>query len=166
MQDIPDVILSRFMGRLERSPVPASYHAEYLQWLRYYLDFCTRYPMPDSKANRVRLYAAPSGTELKFPTDQPTARTSGYLEAGYVVKSDSPEWDAILELLAAKIKVRHYSRKTLKCYAKGSRGPFCRHPSVAGQLRHPRHRKTAWARKPQDDHDLYPLRPGQDGERA
>jgi len=56
MKDIPDAILSRFMGRLERSQVPASYYAEYLQWLRYYLDFSTRSRMPDSKAARVRLY--------------------------------------------------------------------------------------------------------------
>ena len=35
--------------------------------------------------------------------------------------SDSPEWDALLELLAAEIKVRHYSRKTLQTYAKWAR---------------------------------------------
>ena len=50
MQDIPNAIMSRFMERLARSQVPASYHAEYLQWLRYYIDFCTRDPLPDSKA--------------------------------------------------------------------------------------------------------------------
>ena len=34
MQDIPNIILLRFMERLGKSQVPASYHAEYLQWLR------------------------------------------------------------------------------------------------------------------------------------
>jgi hypothetical protein len=29
------------------------------------------------------------------------------LRAGYAVKSDSPEWDAVLERLAEEIKVRH-----------------------------------------------------------
>jgi hypothetical protein len=48
-------------------------------------------------------------------------RKSRYTEAGYEVKSDSPEWDAVLESLAAEIKVRHYSRKTLKTYANWSR---------------------------------------------
>ena len=56
MQDIPNIILLRFMERLGKSQVPASYHAEYLQWLRYYLDFCNRSPMSDSKTNRVRLH--------------------------------------------------------------------------------------------------------------
>ena len=41
-------------------------------------------------------------------------RKSQYAEAGYEVKSDSPEWDEMMEKLAAEIKVRHYSRKTLK----------------------------------------------------
>jgi len=39
------------------------------------------------------------------------ARKSFYSEAGYQEKSDSPEWDAVLETMAGEIKVRHYSRK-------------------------------------------------------
>jgi len=48
-------------------------------------------------------------------------RKSSYVDAGYSIKSDSPEWDAVLVALAAEIKVRHYSRKTLKTYANWSR---------------------------------------------
>ncbi|MDD2735028.1 MAG: integron integrase [Desulfuromonadaceae bacterium] len=57
-------------------------------------------------------------------TDQPViARryASQYSDAGYQEKSDSPEWDAVLASMAAEIKVRHYSRKTLKTYANWSR---------------------------------------------
>jgi len=42
-------------------------------------------------------------------------------EDGYAVKSESPEWDAAIAELAAEIKTRHYSRKTLKTYAYWSR---------------------------------------------
>lgn len=49
------------------------------------------------------------------------SRVSQYSEAGYEVKSASPEWDELLEKLAAEIKFRHYSRKTLKTYALWSR---------------------------------------------
>ena len=49
------------------------------------------------------------------------SRVSQYCEAGYQVKSNSPEWDALLATLAAEIKVRHYSRRTLKTYANWSR---------------------------------------------
>ena len=49
------------------------------------------------------------------------SRKSQYTEAGYQEKSASPEWDAALESMAAEIKVRHYSRKTLQTYAIWSR---------------------------------------------
>jgi hypothetical protein len=42
-------------------------------------------------------------------------------EDGYAVTSTSPEWDAVIAELAAEIKTRHYSRKTLKTYAHWSR---------------------------------------------
>ena len=54
MQDIPKDIMASFMERLKRSNIPASYHAEYLQWLRYYLDFAASYPMPDSNGASFR----------------------------------------------------------------------------------------------------------------
>lgn len=48
-------------------------------------------------------------------------RKPQYCEAGYQVESDSPAWDTIIERMADEIRVRHYSRKTLKTYAKWSR---------------------------------------------
>lgn len=48
-------------------------------------------------------------------------RPAQYNVAAYQEKSDSPEWDEVMEKLAAEIKVRHYSRKTLQTYAKWSR---------------------------------------------
>lgn len=52
---------------------------------------------------------------------QTRSGSSHYTDAGYQVKSDSPEWDAVLATMAGEIKVRHYSRKTLKTYALWSR---------------------------------------------
>ncbi len=48
-------------------------------------------------------------------------RKSYYSEAGYQEKSSSPEWDEVVRTMAEEIKVRHYSRKTLKTYALWSR---------------------------------------------
>ena len=64
---------------------------------------------------------APSVSDTGPVSAHSLLRTSNYLEAGYQVKSDSSEWDAVLERLAAEIRVRHYSRKTLQCYANWSR---------------------------------------------
>ncbi len=52
---------------------------------------------------------------------QTRSGSSHYTDAGYQVKSDSPEWDALLAAMAGEIRVRHYSRKTLKTYALWSR---------------------------------------------
>jgi len=64
---------------------------------------------------------APSVSDTGPVSAHSLLRTSNYLEAGYQVKSDSSEWDAVLERIAAEIRVRHYSRKTLQCYANWSR---------------------------------------------
>ena len=55
-------------------------------------------------------------------TIRPTSAGSRRIEQNRTFQNlDSPEWDAVLAKLAAEIKVRHYSRKTLKAYAKWSR---------------------------------------------
>jgi integron integrase len=55
------------------------------------------------------------------PQSSEHQRKSQYSVAGYQEKSVSPEWDAVLATMAAEIKVRHYSRKTLKTYGKWAR---------------------------------------------
>ncbi len=54
-------------------------------------------------------------------TEPNISRKAHYSEAGYQEKSGSLEWDDVLEKLAGEIKVRHYSRNTLKTYAHWSR---------------------------------------------
>ena len=44
-----------------------------------------------------------------------------YNEWRCLEKTQSPGWDQVIDLLTAEIKVRHYSRKTLKTYADWSR---------------------------------------------
>ena len=70
------------------------------------------------------------------PPHVPARYGSQYSDAGYQEKSDSPEWDGVLTSMAAEIKVRHYSRKTLKTY------------------------------QSENYHDVYALCAGQDSERA
>lgn len=50
MQRIPDDMLAQYEAVLKTRAVPASRHAEYRKWLRYYLDFRSKYPLPDSKS--------------------------------------------------------------------------------------------------------------------
>jgi integron integrase len=216
---IPNEVLTNYAIFLGKRGVAPDCFKEYKKWLRYFLDFCSKYPVPESKSERVRLFmeklrdkkqtlrqreraahavslyfemlrqeggkstqAVPSpGGGVKAERDTEDAyvslerdvaplpasprlgeeispyqanrqeelpaesvemsarlqnpdiradqaqqphvfrRTSNYSETGYVMKTDSPEWDEVIAALAAEIKLRHYSRKTLKTYAQWSR---------------------------------------------
>ena len=172
---IPKDVFDSYAKYLALKHFSAELQTEYKKWLRYYLDFCDKYPMPESKSERVHLFAeklrekkqgekqrerAAHAISLYFEMQrkvvssnaaatlmsvkdenvdmviqpQPSApdsdqakqvpifkRTSNYSDAGYALKTDSPEWDEVLTRLADEIKVRHYSRKTLKTYANWSR---------------------------------------------
>jgi len=81
--------------------------------------------LPGNEVNSPE-YDSPAQTapELQPAESQQVSLRPGssqYTEAGYQEKSTSPEWDAVLAAMAAEIKVRHYSRKTLKTYANWSR---------------------------------------------
>lgn len=198
MQTTPADIREQFLAVIKRRVVPVSLHADYMKWLRFFLDFRSKYPLPDSRSEQVRLFIqklrekkqtneqqkqaahavslffesqprikSGSGkseiresTSLKMPstlsphlisplieekTSSPvlndkriTASTpqfqekekrtvngqrggSRFNEWRCMEKSKSLEWDALIDRLAAEIKLRHYSRKTLKTYADWSR---------------------------------------------
>lgn len=81
------------------------------------------FEMQKQELQQVEEAIAVSPIVATNPLRQSTAtrRMSQYSVAGYEEKSDSPEWDAVMEKLAGEIKVRHYSRKTLQTYAQWSR---------------------------------------------
>ncbi|MFH0783967.1 MAG: phage integrase N-terminal SAM-like domain-containing protein, partial [Pseudomonadota bacterium] len=192
MLAIPENVLTRFNEVLKQRAVPESVHLYYRRWLRYFLDFCEKYPPPASKSEQVRQFIeklkskkqspqqcsqAAHAVSLFFELQQPlnyrpsalsegrhlqpaqsakaqvtkSAVTGGiglpamptaavaepspsfnplggkrYNEWRCLEKTNSPAWDHAIELLAAEIKVRHYSRKTLKTYADWGR-KFQRH---------------------------------------
>ncbi|MEW6586271.1 MAG: integron integrase [Nitrospirota bacterium] len=144
--------MTHFDAVLKKRAVPDSSHKEYKKWLRYYLDFCGKYPLPDSNSERVKLFIDKLRQKKQTPKQQeqaahavslffesqtkkdvspvpqaapPTASSPNPLprkpwrlwEDGYAKTSESPEWDKVISELAAEIKTRHYSSKTLKTYA-------------------------------------------------
>lgn len=189
MLTTPKNIVARFNEVLDQRAVPQSFHVYYRKWLRFFLDFCEKYPPPESKSEQVRLFieklkskkqtsqqctqaahavslfyesqkpttcppstpvegkifppvhlANPSAkaqvtkiafiegtvlsTETAVAEPPPSFKSPGgnrYNEWRCLEKSQSPAWDQAIEILAAEIKVRHYSRKTLKTYADWSR---------------------------------------------
>lgn len=164
MLAIPNAVMNQYDAVLNARAVPTSQRSDYKKWLRFFCDFCAKYPVPDSRSERVRLFSeklrAKKQTEAQCETAahavslyfeiqnreinmQESAelvvrqqsypilaassqralyqQKSQYSVAGYQEKSDSQEWDDVLAKLAGEIKVRHYSRNTLKTYALWSR---------------------------------------------
>ncbi len=183
MRPVPVPILKSFEAILEKRAISPSEHANYIKWLRYFLDFCAKYPVPEAPPDRVRLFVGKLREKKQTPFQQNQAahavslyfetqgkgktqaaetssvpeppqvqerslslpraiplpdrspgqvKTTSFIasaqpqpwrrwEDGYAVTSASPEWDAVIAELAAEIKTRHYSRKTLKTYAHWSR---------------------------------------------
>ncbi len=68
-----------------------------------------------SKTGYDAVKIAPPQTSSR-PFD-PSLTRSHFNDWRCLKKSASPEWDALVDKLAAEIKTRHYSRKTLKAYA-------------------------------------------------
>lgn len=198
MQTIPADILEQYLAVLKKRAVPVFRHADYRKWLRYFLDFRSKYPLPEPGSEQVRLFIRKLQEKKQSPEQQkqaahalslffesqpqmkpaPVKRENGkpefaniqplhtpisvshlkgdkvdspvlndkhgtaadppvqsegksegkgqtseshYNEWRCLKKSASPAWDKIIESLAAEIKMRRYSRKTLKTYADWSR---------------------------------------------
>jgi hypothetical protein len=56
MLPVPVPILKRFDAILEKRAVAPIQRADYKKWLRYFLDFCTKYPVPEARPDQVRLF--------------------------------------------------------------------------------------------------------------
>jgi hypothetical protein len=56
MLPIPSDIASAFEAVLKKRVIPISRHADYKKWLRYFLDFRSKYKLPDSRSEQVRLF--------------------------------------------------------------------------------------------------------------
>lgn len=190
---VPYDIWTRYEAVLNDKVADIAVRTDFRKWLRYFWDFRSKYPMPETGAGQISLFIeklkekkqtpeqqamATEALSLFFETqtpegeEQPVNHNSpnpplilrgggavpvGRQEAGVndvtgantlnevsveetslqdvaagyarshfndwrcLKKSASPQWDAVISNLAAEIRTRHYSRKTLKTYADWSR---------------------------------------------
>jgi hypothetical protein len=54
MLPIPQNCPTQFNQALRLSAVHVPFHVHYRKWLRYFLDFCGKYPPPDAKSEQIR----------------------------------------------------------------------------------------------------------------
>lgn len=53
---IPNEVLARYVAHLDMRGIDAAHQGQYKKWLRYYLEFCDKYPIPAGNSDRVRLF--------------------------------------------------------------------------------------------------------------
>jgi hypothetical protein len=53
MLNIPYDILTSFVAVLTKRSIPFAHHNYYKKWLRYYLDFCAKYNLPDDSSKSL-----------------------------------------------------------------------------------------------------------------
>ena len=51
----------RFVALLEKRTVPSIQRNFYMKWLRYYLDFCAKYRLPDSSSKNLTQFSPSCG---------------------------------------------------------------------------------------------------------
>jgi integron integrase len=73
MKPIPNDILAQFEAVLNRKAVPAARYADYKKWLVYYLDFKSKYSLPESRSEHVRLFIEKLKKKNQTPEQQKQA---------------------------------------------------------------------------------------------
>lgn len=73
MKPIPSDILAQFEAVLNKRAVPVARHADYRKWLMYYLDFKSKYTLPDSRSEHVRLFIEKLKKKNQSPEQQKQA---------------------------------------------------------------------------------------------
>lgn len=58
MLTIPPETLTSFVALLKKRAVPPIQHNFYKKWLRFYLDFCAKYRLPDSSSKSLSRFLA------------------------------------------------------------------------------------------------------------
>jgi hypothetical protein len=70
IQPVPISILNSFETILEDRRIPTAQRANYRKWLRYFWDFCAKYPVPEARSDQVRLFTDKLREKKQTPFQQ------------------------------------------------------------------------------------------------
>jgi hypothetical protein len=57
MLPIPNALLDAYVAVLKKRNIPLEEHSNYKKWLRYYLDFCSKYHELQDKSDQANLFS-------------------------------------------------------------------------------------------------------------
>lgn len=67
MLSMPNDIAGQYNNILQQRAIPEVFRAHYRKWLRYFLDFCLKYPPPEERSEQVRLFIAKLRSKKQTP---------------------------------------------------------------------------------------------------
>ncbi len=123
MKKIPLEIEKQFLILLNKK-MPQKLHSDYLKWLMFYLDFCSKYKFKED--NHESLPKFLNKLKQKSQTEVQLKQAHNAISLYYELRPDnSPQpqkpvyhsWKTIFSDLESEIKLRHYSPRTLEAYS-------------------------------------------------
>ncbi len=134
MKQIPAQVLSAFKSTLDTRHIPENQRHHFVKWLRFYLDFCSKYDFElyDLRSLSHFIRKLQSKNQGSFQQQQATEAVNIGDSIGSA-KGTDPKARLVAHL------------QTQLCQ-----------PSPPGQLRHPDHPRAFRVQRCQDHHDLYP----------
>ena len=71
---------------LQQREIPVSHHQYYKKWLRYFLDFCAKYPSGQGNADQIQLFLEKlrSRNQTSFQCRQAAHAASLYFELSHI----------------------------------------------------------------------------------
>ncbi|MEA1946626.1 MAG: integron integrase [Thermodesulfobacteriota bacterium] len=139
MIPIPQNINTLYSALLIQKAVPDKYHPYYRKWLRYYLDFCQKYGFIQSDTKSLPHFIKKLKEKKQTDPQQKQAADAIYIYYGEEtiredknvlsktnnkiisskknnLKPTNASWVPEYNDLNAEIKIRHYSKSTLRTY--------------------------------------------------
>ncbi|RLC30004.1 MAG: integron integrase [Deltaproteobacteria bacterium] len=143
MIQIPRETRQKFDSLLEEKNIPKQRQSDYRKWLRYYLDFCSKYhhdplkkeslshfirKLRDKNQTDMQQKQAHHAVSIYYQTERPNrlntrkegktpVRNDGLSVArSRNLKTRNADWTLVYDKLNAEIQLRHYSPKTLRAY--------------------------------------------------
>ncbi|MBW1784006.1 MAG: integron integrase [Deltaproteobacteria bacterium] len=139
MKEIPPEIRVFYDAQLVRESVPDTSRFHYRKWLRYYLDFCSKYGFNQSNKESLPYFINKLKEKKQTERQQKQAfhAISLYFDVALPdkvkdvplkdrkeiisskkrrLKSTNADWRPVFDALKAEIKLRHYSPRTFQTY--------------------------------------------------
>ena len=104
---IPNEVFNRYLAYISKRGISTVHQGQYKKWLRYYLDFCDKYPVPAANSDLVRLFCEKLQVkkQSKAQREQAAHAVSLYFEMmrhdketpsqGNVPRDEVPEKEAV-----------------------------------------------------------------------